>query len=222
MSRGRRGCAVAAWRVPCQRLHVLLLDNRDSFVWNLAQALGGLGAAVSVHRSDHVDAASVRATAPDAIVISPGPGRPEDAGCSVAVIREMGRDTPILGVCLGHQAIGHACGAEVARVAPCHGKASPIHHRGDGLMAGLPSPFPAARYHSLAVLAPHPDLVTDAWTEDGIVMAFRHRTLPLFGVQFHPESFLTPDGDRILGAFLDVAAGRMRARAETISPRQQP
>ncbi|MEY2983078.1 MAG: hypothetical protein RL562_3305 [Planctomycetota bacterium] len=187
-------------------MDVLLLDNRDSFVWNLAQALGGLGARVSVRRSDQLDAESVRTARPEAIVLSPGPGRPEDAGCCVEVVQRLGADTPILGVCLGHQAIGVAFGARVARVSPCHGKAWPIHHSGRGLLEGLPVPFPAARYHSLAVLTAHDDLVTDAWTEDGVVMAFHHRRDPTYGVQFHPESFLTPDGDRVLAAFLAAAA----------------
>jgi para-aminobenzoate synthetase component 2 len=195
-------------------LHVLILDNRDSFVWNLAQALSGLGAEVDVCRSDQTDIPAVRRMAPDALVISPGPGRPEDAGCSVSAVRELGARTPILGVCLGHQAIGAAHGADIARVAPCHGRAWPIHHRGEGLLAGLPSPFPAARYHSLAVISPHEDLVADAWTDEGVVMALHHRTNPVFGVQFHPESFLTPSGDRVLAAFLRAAAAHRLAAFE--------
>ena len=187
-------------------MQVLLLDNRDSFVWNLAQALGGLRAEVSVHRSDRTSVDAVRAARPDAVVISPGPGRPENAGCSLEVVRSLGATLPILGVCLGHQAIGAAYGARVDRVRPCHGKASLIHHDGQGIFSGMPTPFPAARYHSLAVLDPHEDLVEDAWTEDGIVMALHHRSHPVFGLQFHPESFLTPLGDRLLESFLHVAA----------------
>jgi anthranilate synthase component 2/para-aminobenzoate synthetase component 2 len=187
---------------------LLLLDNRDSFVWNLAQALQKLGARVEVVRSDATSLDAVAAAAPDALVLSPGPGRPEDAGICVATIRAFGARTPILGVCLGHQAIGIAFEARVDRVPPCHGRAWAIEHGGDGLFTGLPSPFPAARYHSLAIVAdPWPAcLRRTAWTGEGIVMAVQHRQHPIFGVQFHPESFLTPDGERLLARFLQVAA----------------
>ena len=187
---------------------ILLLDNRDSFVWNLAQALEALGARVAVHRSDHVRVRDLEDASPAALVISPGPGRPEDAGISLEAIAAFRGRVPILGVCLGHQASGVAHGGRVDRTRPCHGKAWAIHHEGEGLFAGITSPTPAARYHSLAVLrTPWPEaLVADAWTAEGDVMAVRHRTLPIFGVQFHPESFLTRDGAHLLGNFLRHAA----------------
>lgn len=187
---------------------VLLLDNRDSFVWNLAQALLGLGARVEVARSDRLDLQQVADRRPQAIVLSPGPGRPEDAGISVATVEAFGSTIPILGVCLGHQAIGVACGGRVDRVAPCHGRTSPVFHHDSTLCAELPNPFPAARYHSLAIApAPWPAaLRRTAWTDDGVVMAVEHCSQPTFGVQFHPESFLTADGTRLLARFLRVAA----------------
>ncbi len=194
--------------MPAPARPILLLDNRDSFVWNLAQAFAELGAAIQVLRSDRVAVRDLDAAAPAALVISPGPGRPEDAGISLAAIAAFRGRVPILGVCLGHQAIGVAHGARVERTQPCHGKAWPIHHAGEGLFAGIGSPTPAARYHSLAVLrTPWPaDLVVDAWTAEGEVMAVRHRDLPIFGVQFHPESFLTRDGARLLANFVGLAA----------------
>ncbi len=194
--------------MPAPARPILLLDNRDSFVWNLAQALGNLGAGVEVVRSDKTSVALLAARTPRALVLSPGPGRPEHAGVSLDAIAAFAGRIPILGVCLGHQAIGIACGGRVERASPCHGKAWPIHHRGEALFAGIGSPTPAARYHSLAVLrAPWPsDLIADAWTAEGDVMALRHRTQPTFGVQFHPESFLTRDGTRLLANFLALAA----------------
>ena len=172
---------------------ILLLDNQDSFVWNLAQALGVLGATVQVVRSDAitVDAlASARA-----LVISPGPGRPEDAGCSIAAIRRWSGQRAILGVCLGHQAIGAAFGADIVRGEPRHGRTSPITHDGQGLFAGLPQPLHACRYHSLYVATPlPPELMATAHDERGNLMALRHRDHPTFGVQFHPESFRTEIG----------------------------
>ncbi|MEZ5965710.1 MAG: aminodeoxychorismate/anthranilate synthase component II [Planctomycetota bacterium] len=187
---------------------LLLLDNRDSFVWNLAQAFATLGAAVEVVRSDAVTVDGIAGRAPDALVLSPGPGRPEQAGVCLAALAAFGGKLPILGVCLGHQAIGLAAGAHVGRVEPCHGRTSPVHHTRAGLFAALPDPMPAARYHSLAIEAsPWPDaLVRTAWTDDGIVMAVAHRRQPTFGVQFHPESFLTTDGPRLLARFLEVTA----------------
>jgi anthranilate synthase/aminodeoxychorismate synthase-like glutamine amidotransferase len=184
---------------------VALLDNRDSFVWNLAQALCQLGAEVTVLRSDRTALEELRALAPDALVISPGPGRPEDAGISIAAVRALAGTTPILGVCLGHQAIGACFGAQVARHAPRHGRTSSITHSGGALFAGVPSPFLACRYHSLHVTGLGEDLVADAHADDGTLMALHHRAHPTFGVQFHPESFRSEHGARLLGNFLDLA-----------------
>lgn len=184
---------------------ILLLDNKDSFVWNLAQALAALGAAVRVVRSDAVDTEQLGEAR--ALVISPGPGRPEDAGCSVAAIRRWSGLRPILGVCLGHQAIGMAFGADVVRGAPVHGRTTPIHHDGTGLFAGLPKPWPACRYHSLYVAGPLPaELVATAHTAAGEIMALRHRQHATFGVQFHPESFRSEGGPRLLANFLREVA----------------
>ena len=184
---------------------ILLLDNKDSFVWNLAQALRGLGAEVRVERSDTVDVERLGDYA--ALVVSPGPGRPEDAGHSVAAIRRWSGSLPILGVCLGHQAIGLAFGGTIARGAPVHGRPTPVRHDGAGLFAGLPDPLPACRYHSLYVAAPLPAaLRATAHTEHGEVMAVQHQNHATFGVQFHPESFRTPDGPRLLANFLREVA----------------
>jgi anthranilate synthase/aminodeoxychorismate synthase-like glutamine amidotransferase len=188
---------------------VLVIDNYDSFVYNLVQELGELGANPVVHRNDAIDIEGIRAAAPDAILISPGPGRPEDAGISMAVIGELAGEFPILGVCLGHQAIGQVYGGDVV-AAPTlmHGKTSSVHHDGRGVFAGLPEPFVATRYHSLVV---EPGSVPEvlevtARTGDGVVMGLRHRTLPVEGVQFHPESLLTPSGPALLSNFLAMAA----------------
>ena len=188
-------------------ISVLLLDNRDSFVWNLAQAFASLGADPTIVRSDTIDAACVRDRRPDAIVLSPGPGRPEDAGHCIDVVRELSGSIPILGVCLGHQAIGAAFGATIDRSEPCHGKPWPIEHQGDGLFQGLESPVIACRYHSLTV-TPNtlPDeLIADAWTPTGELMSMRHRSHPTFGLQFHPESFRSPSGPAMLERFLEHA-----------------
>ena len=184
---------------------ILLLDNKDSFVWNLAQALQRLGADVQVRRSD-VDVETLLAVPLRALVVSPGPGRPEDAGNSVALIRRWSGAVPVLGVCLGHQAIGHAFGARVVRGEPVHGRPTPIRHDGRGLFAGLPDPLMACRYHSLYVDELPATLVATARDEDGRVMALRHHEHRTFGVQFHPESFRTPDGERLLANFLREAA----------------
>lgn len=183
---------------------VFLLDNYDSFTYNLVQLLGRIGADVSVARNDEVTVAEVRALRPDAIVISPGPSRPDRAGLSIELIRELGPAVPTLGVCLGHQAIGVAYGASVIRVAPVHGRAWSIHHAGGGAFAALPSPFVAARYHSLAIdrATLPPELEVTAWSEDGLVMGIRHRSHPVEGFQFHPESILTDDGLALLAGFL--------------------
>jgi anthranilate synthase/aminodeoxychorismate synthase-like glutamine amidotransferase len=189
---------------------ILVLDNYDSFVYNLVQELGELGASPVVFRNDAIDVAGIRAEHPDAILISPGPGRPEDGGVSLAAIGELAGDIPLLGVCLGHQCIGQAFGGDVV-AAPhlMHGKTSEIRHDGLGLFAGLPNPFVATRYHSLVV---SPDSVPDellvtATSSDGAIMGLRHRELPIEGVQFHPESVLTVSGPALLGNFLAQLAG---------------
>jgi anthranilate synthase component II len=183
---------------------VFLLDNYDSFTYNLVQLLGRIGADVSVARNDEVTVAEVEQMRPEAIVLSPGPSRPERAGISVELVRELGPSVPTLGVCLGHQAIGVAYGAEVVRVPPVHGKAWPIHHARGGIFAELASPVSAARYHSLAVARDSlpAELELTAWTDDGLVMGLRHRSHPVEGVQFHPESILTDDGEALMSAFL--------------------
>ncbi|HEX6988853.1 MAG TPA: aminodeoxychorismate/anthranilate synthase component II [Bacillota bacterium] len=191
---------------------VLVIDNYDSFAYNLVQMLGELGAGIEVRRNDAIDAAGVLNLAPDAVVISPGPCTPAEAGASVDIIRAAAPRVPVLGVCLGHQAIAAAFGGRVVRgPRPVHGKASPVHHDGTGLLAGLPSPLPAGRYHSLVVERESMpvDLEVCAWTDDGLVMGLRHRRFPTWGLQFHPESVLTPDGRRLLQAFLELARGEM-------------
>jgi anthranilate synthase/aminodeoxychorismate synthase-like glutamine amidotransferase len=184
---------------------VLLLDNYDSFTYNLFQYLGELGAEVEVHRNDQIGVDEVLARRPDRIVISPGPGNPDQAGISLELIRRVPADQPLLGVCLGHQALGQAFGGKVVRAPSLmHGKTSEIEHDGRGLFAGLPRPFTATRYHSLVVARETvPDeLEVSAWTADGVVMGLRHRSRPLEGVQFHPESILTTAGKDLLRNFL--------------------
>ncbi len=186
-------------------MKLLLLDNYDSFTWNLAQYFGELGAEVTVLRNDAIDLAGVRALQPARIVISPGPCAPAQAGVSLALIRHFAGVVPILGVCLGHQAIGEAFGGEVVRARQVvHGKASAIRHDGRGVFAGMAQNFAAARYHSLAVArASLPDcLEVSAQTEDGEIMGLRHRSLAVEGVQFHPESVLTEAGHQLLANFL--------------------
>ncbi len=195
---------------------ILLLDNHDSFTWNVAHALGMAGAGVVVRASDAVTLADVAAMDPDAIVISPGPRTPAEAGISVDAIRRWATRVPMLGVCLGHQAIGVAFGGQVRRAERLmHGKTSAIRHDGRGLFAGLPDPFPAMRYNSL-VLDPvtlPACLERSAWTDDGEVMAVRHREHPIDGVQFHPESILTPAGGALMAAFVAQVAARQARRA---------
>jgi anthranilate synthase/aminodeoxychorismate synthase-like glutamine amidotransferase len=189
---------------------ILLIDNYDSFTFNLAQYLGELGHAPAVRRNDEITLGEVEAMHPSRIVISPGPGRPEDAGISVEVIRKMGARVPVLGVCLGHQAIGYAFGGDVVR-APVlmHGKTSSVQHDGRGVFSGVSQPFVAGRYHSLVVAAPAPGpLEIAARTEDGIVMGLRHREWPLHGVQFHPESVLTGEGRKILRNFVELTCSQ--------------
>jgi anthranilate synthase/aminodeoxychorismate synthase-like glutamine amidotransferase len=186
---------------------VLVLDNYDSFTYNLVQYLGELGAPVEVVRNDAASVEEIARRGAEHIVISPGPGRPEDAGVTMEVIRRLGEQTPILGVCLGHQAIGAVFGGSVVRAAvPMHGKTSTIEHNGRGVFSGLTAPFPASRYHSLVVAEdglPAVLEVTARTREDGTIMGLRHRAFPVHGVQFHPESILTGEGRRILRNFLE-------------------
>jgi anthranilate synthase/aminodeoxychorismate synthase-like glutamine amidotransferase len=182
---------------------ILLIDNYDSFTYNLAHLFGELGAEVTVIRNDVIDADEAERLAPSHLVISPGPGRPEDAGNSISIIERLAPTTPTLGVCLGHQAIVHAFGGEVgAAKRLMHGKSSPVQHDGKGIFTGLPQGFEAGRYHSLAALSV-PDVFEISATGDDEVMAVRHRELPLDGVQFHPESVLTPLGPEIGRNFLE-------------------
>jgi anthranilate synthase component II len=185
---------------------VLVIDNYDSFTYNLVQYLGELGAEVRVMRNDAVSIDDVAAAKPDRIVISPGPGRPEQAGVTMSVIKDLGPHTPVLGVCLGHQAIGAVFGGRVVRAGvPMHGKTSTIEHDGRGVFSGIAGPFVASRYHSLVVADEDlpADLEVSARTQgEGIIMGLRHRTWPVHGVQFHPESILTGEGRSILRNFL--------------------
>ena len=187
---------------------ILVIDNYDSFTYNLVQYLGELGADVRVRRNDQVTLGEVEAMAPEQLLISPGPGRPEHAGITTDVIRQFGPRTPILGVCLGHQAIGLVYGGIVCRAgAPMHGKTSTVVHDGRGVFAGMTEPFQAGRYHSLVIGADSvpADLEVSARTQDdGTIMGVRHRTYPVHGVQFHPESVLTGEGRKILRNFLDL------------------
>jgi len=187
---------------------VLVIDNYDSFTYNLVQYLGELGATVVVRRNDEATLDQLRGLTPSRIVISPGPGRPEQAGVTLAAITEFGPRMPILGVCLGHQAIGLAFGGEVVRAPlPIHGKTSTVQHTGAGVFAGLAPEFQAGRYHSLVVAErtlPADLEVTARTKDDGLVMGLRHRSLPIHGVQFHPESVLTNEGRRILRNFLEM------------------
>jgi anthranilate synthase/aminodeoxychorismate synthase-like glutamine amidotransferase len=187
---------------------ILVVDNYDSFTYNLVQYLGELGAELTVVRNDVLDLPGIAAMRPERIVISPGPGTPDDAGVSLDLIRGLGESTPILGVCLGHQAIGQAFGATVGRARrQMHGKTSPIEHDGRGVFRGLPAPFNATRYHSLSVVADTvpADLEISARADDGEVMGIRHRRWPVEGVQFHPESILTEHGKALLRNFLELA-----------------
>lgn len=191
---------------------ILVVDNYDSFTYNLVQFLGELGAELKVLRNDEVSVAQVRALGPTGLVISPGPCTPREAGESCNLIRELHRELPILGVCLGHQCIGEVMGGRVIRAPKLmHGKTSQITHNDTGVFRGLPNPFTATRYHSLIVEESSiPEcLEITARSEDGLVMGLKHRESPLFGVQFHPESILTGDGKALLSNFLDVTAARV-------------
>jgi anthranilate synthase/aminodeoxychorismate synthase-like glutamine amidotransferase len=191
---------------------ILVIDNYDSFTYNLVQYLGELGTKPVVRRNNEITLDEIAAMAPTQIVISPGPGRPEQAGITLDVIKRFGPTIPLLGVCLGHQAIGMAFGGSVVRaIVPMHGKTSAISHDGRGVFAGIASPFTVARYHSLVVQrAGLPaELEVSAQTDDdGTVMALRHRTYPIHGVQFHPESIMTREGSHLLRNFLGVEAGK--------------
>lgn len=186
---------------------ILMIDNYDSFTFNLVQFLGELGAELEVYRNDKITLAEVHQKAPAGIIISPGPGRPEDAGISVDLIKTLAEQIPLLGVCLGHQAIGLAFGGRVIS-APVlmHGKTSEIFHEGEGVLKNISCPFTATRYHSLVVeenTLPS-DLKITARTEDGVIMGLEHKEFPVFGVQFHPESILTPNGKELLNNFLEL------------------
>jgi anthranilate synthase component 2 len=186
---------------------ILVVDHYDSFTYNLVQLIEGLGRETVVVKSDEAPAADLVARGADAVLLSPGPGHPSDAGCFPDLLRLLPDETPLLGVCLGHQALGVASGGTVDRAEPVHGKASLVHHEGKGILDGVSSPFEAGRYHSLVVTRDSlpDDLELTAWTDDGLVMATQHRELPRFGVQFHPESILTPEGPRIVENFLALA-----------------
>lgn len=183
---------------------ILVVDHYDSFTYNLVQLVESLGYATEVVLSDAAPAPALVERAPAGVILSPGPGRPEDAGCFTDLLGLLPPEVPVLGVCLGHQAIGVVCGGTVDRATPVHGKASQIFHEGHGILAGVSDPFDAGRYHSLVVERDDlpAELELTAWTEDGLVMAAQHRELPRFGVQFHPESILTPEGPRIVENFL--------------------
>jgi anthranilate synthase/aminodeoxychorismate synthase-like glutamine amidotransferase len=191
---------------------ILLIDNYDSFTYNLVQRLGELDPAIAlqVFRNDKITVEQVAALKPTHIIISPGPCTPREAGISNAVIQQFAPTVPLLGVCLGHQCIGHVFGGEVVRnYRIMHGKTSPIHHDGTGVFRGLSNPFEATRYHSLVIRREsfhHPEFVVTAWTDEGEIMGVRHRTWPLHGVQFHPESFLTLEGPQLLKNFLESAS----------------
>jgi anthranilate synthase/aminodeoxychorismate synthase-like glutamine amidotransferase len=189
---------------------ILIIDNYDSFTYNLVQRLGELDAGldIRVFRNDQITPDQVGELRPSHIIVSPGPCTPREAGVSNDVLRRFAPEVPTLGVCLGHQCIGHSFGGEVVRnVRIMHGKTSPIHHDGQGVFRGLSNPFEATRYHSLVIRREtfhNPDFVISAWTDKGEIMGVRHRSWPLHGVQFHPESFLTAEGPRLLRNFLEV------------------
>ena len=193
---------------------ILVVDNYDSFTWNLVHYLQELGAAVEVVRNDAISPGQALSSGADAILISPGPCTPNEAGVSLDLVKACAAERrPLLGVCLGHQAIGQHFGGRVERGSLMHGKTSPVLHDGTGLFEGLPSPFIATRYHSLVVNEVPPTLIVNAWAEDGTVMGFRHRELPIHGVQFHPESIATEHGHAMLANFLRLAGIAVKALA---------
>jgi anthranilate synthase/aminodeoxychorismate synthase-like glutamine amidotransferase len=193
---------------------ILFVDNYDSFTFNLVSMMGELEPDLRVLRNDEITPAAIRALRPAGIVLSPGPGTPADAGVCPAVVRELAAEIPILGVCLGHQVLVEVYGGKVVRASkPMHGKISPVVHDGTGLLQGLPSPFSAGRYHSLVAEASSipAELLVQGTTPEGEVMALRHRTLPCHGVQFHPESILTPEGGIVLKNFVQLCRERTHA-----------
>jgi anthranilate synthase component 2 len=183
---------------------ILVVDHYDSFTYNLVQLVESLGRETVVVKSDEQPADELVAMEPEAVILSPGPGHPRDAGCFTELLTKLPDETPVLGVCLGHQAIGLEAGGTVDRATPVHGKASFVFHEGAGILKGVSVPFEAGRYHSLVVERDDlpSELELTAWTEDGLVMGTQHRELPRFGVQFHPESILTPEGPKIVESFL--------------------
>ncbi len=205
---------------------IVLIDNYDSFTFNLFHYLGGLGARVIVHRNDKISPADVMASEPEAIVVSPGPCTPNEAGICLDLIKKASPSIPILGVCLGHQAIGQAFGGKVVRTTPMHGKLSEIKHSNSGVFHGINGPFKATRYHSLVVdRASMPaELIANAETEDHLVMGLMHESLPIHGVQFHPESIASEHGRMMLKNFLDIAAAwnRLRGRKTSAAARKMP
>jgi anthranilate synthase/aminodeoxychorismate synthase-like glutamine amidotransferase len=204
---------------------ILLIDNYDSFVFNLARYFERLGQRTMVLRNDAIDASGVRSLKPAAVVLSPGPCTPSEAGCSLEIVKDLHREFPILGVCLGHQAIGQAFGGRIIRAAePVHGRSSPVHHCGGGLFTGLATPVAACRYHSLVVERDTlpPKLSVTATLDDGTIMAIEHRELPVFGVQFHPESVLTHDGYRLLANFLKLSGCDVPGEIESLRTETPP
>ncbi|MFL5329420.1 MAG: anthranilate synthase component II [Gemmataceae bacterium] len=191
---------------------ILLIDNYDSFVYNLVQGLGAIDPAtpLEVVRNDTITADEVAAKRPTHLILSPGPCTPNEAGVSMELVKRFAGEIPILGVCLGHQCIGQVFGGQIVRAAKVmHGKTSPVFHNGEGLFGGMSNPFTAARYHSLIIdraSFTHPDFEITAWTAEGEIMALRHRAWPLYGVQFHPESFLTEEGPSLLRNFLEMCS----------------
>ena len=186
---------------------IILIDNYDSFTYNVVQYLSELGADLTIYRNDDMTVESIVKQKPDAIVLSPGPGRPENAGMMNGLVKAIKGNVPILGICLGHQSVAQVLGATIG-YAPVlmHGKTSEIHHDGSSLFADIPNPFVATRYHSLVLERESlpEELIVSAWTDDNVIMGIRHKSLPIFGVQFHPESIMTPDGKTILKNFLET------------------